>query len=852
MHSPLRRELPGWARALYFGLGYFFCGEFSGYFTHWTDAVSYVWFPSGLYLGVLLLTPPRQWIALILAAAVGDLAFNYLWQPWPLWSMLLAHAGNSLSAVLGAVLIRWLVTARPTLLTVRELMGVIGLGGLLSCVVAALNGANLMRIHEPGSSYMDDFTAWYSSDLLGVILLTPAVLVWGRRTRRSPTWLRSRAALEYVALIVGVTLATGSAFYFQWLRQTETLYVAFPFIIWTALRFGPRGTTLAIVVVAVVAEGFTALGYGPLGSSSLNASEKSVEMMVSLGVFAVVGFVVATVFATLQSAQRRDAIRTTTMTLIATGAKLPAILDSIVHGVEAEYVDLRCSISLIDRSGTNLSLAAAPSLPQYFTEAIERLPIGAGMGVCGSAAFLRQRVVIADVQRHPSCAAYAGVAERAGVRACWSQPFFDSTGRLLGTFAVYYRETQAPVPADIALIATASQTAAVAVERKQLEEQFLRAQRMEGIGTLAGGMAHDLNNLFTPIVVGAELLRTSAMDTDSQRVLNNLESSARRGAMLVKQVLTFARGVEGVRETLTVSGLVASLDTIAFDAFPKNISISRELAENLPALMCDRTQIEQVLLNLCVNARDAMPGGGKITIGAKLRQVDLARAARHSGVAPGLYLEISVSDTGVGIRPEVIDRIFEPFFTTKKLGQGTGLGLSTVLGIVRSHGGFVEVSSKPDAGSTFRFHLPINASVSLVVKAESQRGHQRGNGELVLLVDDEAAIRQTTEQALVAHGYQVVSAENGAVALEIVRLRGAAIAAVITDIMMPIMNGRELVAALAKVRPNLPVVTATGLNTSENWGTSGHHLVKPYTTETLLAVIANALGRSRKIDKVGL
>jgi len=213
-------------------LGYFCCGEFSGYFSHWTNAVSYVWLPSGLFLGVLLLTPPRRWLLLILAAGVGDLAFNYLWEPWPLWQMLLAHCGNSASAVVGAALVRRFISKRPTLSSVQELVGVVALGGMLSLPLAALNGAALLIYGHGGTSFRDSFTAWYTSDLLGVILLTPAVLVWSPSRRKLRGSRKPRTVVEFASLMFALCLVTSAAFYFQWLRQTETLYVAFPFTIW--------------------------------------------------------------------------------------------------------------------------------------------------------------------------------------------------------------------------------------------------------------------------------------------------------------------------------------------------------------------------------------------------------------------------------------------------------------------------------------------------------------------------------------------------------------------------------------------------------------------------------------------
>jgi signal transduction histidine kinase/integral membrane sensor domain MASE1 len=762
--------------------------------------------------------------------------------------LLLSHLGNSLSAVLGAWLVRRFVAERPTLISFRELLGVVTLAGLVGLLPTALIGAKLNVISNVDSSYWNSFVTWYTSDLLGVILVTPTLLVWHGRIAWPSAWKFTPRTFEFGALMALLIIATGSAFYFGWLRQTETLYVAFPFTIWAAVRFRLRGTTVAILVTALVAQCFTALGYGALGSSSLTEFQKSIEIMVSVGVFAVIGLLPATVFAALKAAQAGDAIRTRTMTLIATGAKLPTILESIVRGVEAENPEMRGSILLVDSTGTRLQLASAPNLPDFFNQAIDGLAIGPDSLACGSAAHANQRVIIKDIDRDPRTANHRELARRANVQACWSQPFSDSSGRILGTFAVYYNQSQNPGGADIALITAASHLAAIATERKQLEEQFLRAQRLEGIGTLAGGIAHDLNNVLTPIVVGAELLREANLDMEERRILDNIAASGRRGANLVRQVLTFARGVEGKRETLHLETIVADLETMAANTFPKNIVVTREFAPSLPLISGDRTQIEQVLFNLCVNARDAMPSGGRLMITGRARTVDHQLAHRHPGVVPGNFVELEVADTGSGINADILHRIFEPFYTTKKLGQGTGLGLSTALGIVRSHGGFLEVSSVPGEGSAFRVCLPAKSGEAATrAVAPKSDTLPRGKGELILLVDDEPAIRQTSTRLLIGLGYAVVSAENGAEALKQVKQHGDEIALVVTDLMMPVMDGHKLAEALQQLKPDLQLITVSGFDaaTKTPFEGSRHHLPKPYTMEALANIIADVLNRTR-------
>ncbi len=384
-------------------------------------------------------------------------------------------------------------------------------------------------------------------------------------------------------------------------------------------------------------------------------------------------------------------------------------------------------------------------------------------------------------------------------------------------------------------------------ERKKLEQQFLRAQRMESIGTLAGGIAHDLNNLLAPITMGVDLLRLDIEDPHCRMVIDNIERSARRGANLVKQVLSFARGVEGTRVPLQLRHILGEMKSIVGNTFPKNIALVSEVPRDLWPVIGDPTQLNQVLLNLCVNARDAMPDGGQLTLRAANVVVDEQYAVMNRGVAAGRYVAVEVIDNGCGIPRELHDRIFEPFFTTKEVGKGTGLGLSTVLGIVRSHGGFVNVSSEPGKGSVFKLHLPAQpAAVTGGSASPFPSELPRGNGELILVVDDEGSIREITRQTLEAFGYRVVTAEDGAQAIALYAQHQREVALVLTDMMMPVMDGPALIAALHRMDPRLGVIAASGLNGGGNVATAAsagvrEFLPKPYSADTMLTTIRRVL-----------
>jgi PAS domain S-box-containing protein len=383
-------------------------------------------------------------------------------------------------------------------------------------------------------------------------------------------------------------------------------------------------------------------------------------------------------------------------------------------------------------------------------------------------------------------------------------------------------------------------------ERKQLEQQFLRAQRMESIGTLAGGIAHDLNNVLSPIMMGMEMLRRKFTDNDSQRILETLEKSARRGSDMVRQVLAFGRGVEGERVLLQPKHLMEEIAKIMQETFPKSVDVWMNVPNTLWLLSADPTQLHQVLLNLCVNARDAMPDGGTLSLSAENLHLDDQSARMHIEAKVGPYVGITVKDTGIGIPRSIVDKIFEPFFTTKEVGKGTGLGLSTVITIVKSHGGFVNVTSEPGKGTTFNIYLPAVTSPGPELQRESKLELPVGRGETILVVDDEASIREITKETLEVYGYQAITAEDGAEAVALFAQHQDVIDAVITDMMMPSMDGPAAIRALRVMSPCVKIIATSGfaenarISEIDEAGTV-RFLQKPYTAEKLLTALADLL-----------
>ena len=384
-------------------------------------------------------------------------------------------------------------------------------------------------------------------------------------------------------------------------------------------------------------------------------------------------------------------------------------------------------------------------------------------------------------------------------------------------------------------------------ERRRIESQFLRAQRMESIGTLAGGIAHDLNNVLSPILMAIDMLQLKVADESCDKWLQVLRSNAERGADMVRQVLSFARGVEGERVAVQPKHLIKEIIKILRETLPKSIEINHNVPNDLWMISADATQIHQVLMNLCVNARDAMSEGGSIIIKAENALIDQNYARMHVEAAPGRFVLISVTDTGAGIPQEIQSRIFEPFFTTKEMTKGTGLGLSTALTIVKSHGGFINLYSEMHKGTQFSIYLPALDSQSRSdTSSQLKTDLPLGKGELILVVDDEESIREITKGTLETFGYRVLTASDGTEAVAIYADTKSDIAVVLTDMMMPFMDGPATIRALQRMNPNVRIIAASGLGASQRAAEASLagvqiFLDKPYTAEKLLKALAKIL-----------
>ncbi len=386
-------------------------------------------------------------------------------------------------------------------------------------------------------------------------------------------------------------------------------------------------------------------------------------------------------------------------------------------------------------------------------------------------------------------------------------------------------------------------------ERKRLEAQLLRAQRLETVGRLAGGIAHDLNNILAPMLIGATLLRQNQTDPGACTLLDVIETSAKRGAGIIRQLMTFSRGAEGAREPVRLESFVHDMAVIMRETFPKNIVVRTHFDPDAAMVEADSTQVHQILMNLCVNARDAMPAGGTLTLSVDRAEVDASTVRTHPGAKPGPHVVLGVRDTGTGMPAEHLDRIFDPFFTTKPLGQGTGLGLSVVLGIVKSHGGFIQIDSRVGQGTEFRVLLPASAQSGPAPVPSAAAGLAPGREELILVVDDEERVRSVLRQALETARYRVAEAADGVEALTCYQARRGEVRMVISDVMMPTMDGTALLRAVRALDAGVPLVAITGAEQAARTGELQAIgvcaiLPKPFTVEALLQVVQQGLAGS--------
>jgi two-component system, cell cycle sensor histidine kinase and response regulator CckA len=383
-------------------------------------------------------------------------------------------------------------------------------------------------------------------------------------------------------------------------------------------------------------------------------------------------------------------------------------------------------------------------------------------------------------------------------------------------------------------------------ERKQLEQEIQRLQKFEQIGRLAGGIAHDFNNALGVIVGWAQLgYEGTPPGSPSQEMFQKIRDQARRSAGLTSQLLAFARRQVLQPRNLDLNQAVSETVSLLRSLVGDEIELNVLLTEDARIVRADPTQLEQVLMNLCLNARDAMPKGGRLGVETQIVEITEEYGRLHSYAKPGKYVQISVSDTGTGMDAATLDHIFEPFFTTKETGKGTGLGLATVYGVVKQHGGFLTVYSEPGRGSTFRVHIPVSSGIA-DRRAEASNAIIGGGTETILVAEDHEGLQEIVRRSLEARGYTVLMARNGEEAVRLFEENWQKIGLAVLDVMMPVMNGADAYTKMCRVRPDLPVIFTTGhtaesISLSSAIGAGVVFVEKPYTPGSLNEAIRRRL-----------
>lgn len=792
-----------------------------------------VWLPTGTAVAGLWLLGYRAWWVVALFGALFRTMNGYAPHV-----IALGSAGAAAEALLGAWMLRRL-SVSGAFARLRDVLGLVVAAAVAPLASMAFSGV-ARALTDPAlrPPLLSGWNGWWRMNALGLLIVVPLASLWLEQRAA-----RRRSTLELTAL-VALTLAL------VWLLLLEVgatsialllLYVVLPISLYAALRFGPRGAITTAGLAALLIAVATAEGLGPFAALSIPERHGALQLF-DFSVVAV-PLVFGALIAERESAERSLALQAAVLEQVATGRPSDEVLRSLLAGIERLTHTGLGSVLFLE--GRRLCNGIAPSLPPEFGANVEGLEIGPEVGSCGTAAYTGRTVISADIASDPRWRSAATLALAHGLRACWSVPIRDRTGTVIGTFAIYHPEPRTPSTGELALVERAAALAGIAIERERLEEHLRQAQKMEAVGRLAGGVAHDFNNLLTAISGYAELLLDELPQGGrAQHEARAILGAADRAASLTRQLLAYSRQQVLAPQRHRLAQVVDELGALLRRLIGEHIRLSIEHGDPEACVRVDRGQLEQVVLNLALNARDAMPTGGTLTIRTAPADLDGEALRGHPEAVPGRYVCLSVEDTGVGMDELTRQRAFDPFFTTKELGKGTGLGLSTVYGILRQSRGLVELRSTPGVGTLMSVYLPRDETpLDQPPAALPARTLERAGGT-VLLVEDEALVREIAAAALRSAGFALLEAENGERALEVFRGSAAPIDLLVTDLVMPRMGGRELAVQLRREQPGLRVLLLSGYTSEEPPPNDpdADFLRKPFTREQLLERVTRLLG----------
>jgi PAS domain S-box-containing protein len=769
----------------------------------------------GVMLTALLLTPIGEWWAYLLVLVPISLIGSG--GGWFISAQYFLASAVEVAAA--ATLMRRFSNGRPRLNGLRECLAFVGGALVAGPAIGACIGAFAVVQRSPNVIWFDAWRVWFFGDAVGNVAVVPALLALAAFRTRATHGVRpvrvAEAGAVLLALVAGSlpTLGIFGAPGVSSATAFSMLYVPFPMLVWAGLRFGAMGAAMSTLLLTALSVLSALQGRGPF------AQPNSASGVLILQQFIVIAGATAVTLAGVAEERRRT---------------LAALQDS-----ERRYR------SLFDTATDVIVTTDLGGLIETANAAFETITGWTRADWLGQpmTTFLDPKAAASAIRRLQE------IREGASSQTdAWRVRTRSGDWRVAEVRASVF--TQAGLPAGVLIIARdITERQRAEEDRARLENEIAQSRKLEAVGQLAGGIAHDFNNLLQAILGFADITREHLPPgSPGLSSLDKVVQAGERARDLTQQLLTFSRRELIHPKVLDLAAAVGEIGQILRRVLPANVRLLISSDAGTPRVLADRGHIDQIVMNLCVNARDAMPGGGNIAVTIGFRTLDSVFASAHTWAREGTFVTIQVRDTGEGIPAEFLPRIFEPFFTTKEVGQGTGLGLATVYAIVKRYDGLIDVDTAEGLGTTITVYLPPSTGVTAGTdQAPAAQPAAGGRGELILVAEDEPAVRELAVQQLQRAGYKVIAARDGADALRLFADYEPDIRLVFLDVMMPNGDGRDVRKIVGQRRPELPVLFATGYGDRV-----GHHqdaitdplIEKPYAAAALLMRIRQILDQS--------